>query len=200
MRTIVPYANEKITTLAYASVVFLLPAYTFNKYKINSKMLLTPDNGHDILYTRSPITGIKEEVKMKNVMVRAWEIARKAVARFGGSVKEYFSSALAMAWAEVKTATENFGFTVIKKLNGSLYFVVENVEGLKIATVRTEKSGMTGKMITKRDFFGGQLVIEKETGKEMLYFRIALGSYTVEFSANGKVSLLDIANGALNWR
>lgn len=39
---------------------------------------------------------------MKKVMVRAWEIARKAVVKFGGKVKEYFAQALAMAWKEVK--------------------------------------------------------------------------------------------------
>ena len=39
---------------------------------------------------------------MKNVMVKAWEIARKGAARFGGSVKSYFAQALKMAWAIVK--------------------------------------------------------------------------------------------------
>ncbi|GAB6931609.1 hypothetical protein JCM10914A_55920 [Paenibacillus sp. JCM 10914] len=39
---------------------------------------------------------------MKNVMVRAWEIAKAAVTRFGGKVKEYFAQALAMAWRETK--------------------------------------------------------------------------------------------------
>ncbi|GIO36185.1 hypothetical protein J41TS12_10460 [Paenibacillus antibioticophila] len=39
---------------------------------------------------------------MKNVMVRAWEIAKAAVKRFGGNVRDFFAQALAMAWAEVK--------------------------------------------------------------------------------------------------
>lgn len=39
---------------------------------------------------------------MRNVMVRAWEIAGAAVKRFGGTVREYFTQALAMAWAEAK--------------------------------------------------------------------------------------------------
>lgn len=39
---------------------------------------------------------------MKNVMKRAWEIARNAVAKFGGKVKEYFTQSLKLAWAEVK--------------------------------------------------------------------------------------------------
>ena len=39
---------------------------------------------------------------MKNVMTRAWEIAKEGVAKFGGKVKEYFAQALVMAWAEIK--------------------------------------------------------------------------------------------------
>ncbi|POD46302.1 hypothetical protein BKM15_26025 [Pseudomonas syringae pv. syringae] len=39
---------------------------------------------------------------MKNVMTRAWEIAKEGVAKFGGKVKEYFAISLKMAWAEHK--------------------------------------------------------------------------------------------------
>lgn len=39
---------------------------------------------------------------MTNVMSRAWEIAKEAVTKFGGSSKEYFAEALKMAWAEKK--------------------------------------------------------------------------------------------------
>jgi len=34
-----------------------------------------------------------------DVMKRAWEIARNAVKKFGGKIKEYFSASLKMAWA-----------------------------------------------------------------------------------------------------
>lgn len=39
---------------------------------------------------------------MKKVMVRAWEIAREAAAKFGGRAIEYIAGALKMAWAEIK--------------------------------------------------------------------------------------------------
>lgn len=39
---------------------------------------------------------------MKNIMKRAWEIAKSGVEKFGGKVKEYFAEALKMAWAEAK--------------------------------------------------------------------------------------------------
>lgn len=41
---------------------------------------------------------------MKNVMVRAWEIAKEGQVKFGGSVREYFAAALKMAWAESRKA------------------------------------------------------------------------------------------------
>lgn len=39
---------------------------------------------------------------LKNIMTRAWEIAREAVVNFGGKASEYIAEALKMAWAEVK--------------------------------------------------------------------------------------------------
>lgn len=41
-------------------------------------------------------------MKMKNVMSRAWEIARQGQRWFGGNVKQYFAEALRMAWAETR--------------------------------------------------------------------------------------------------
>lgn len=49
---------------------------------------------------------------MKNVMTRAWEIAKEGVKKFGGKVKEYFAQALVMAWAEVKNAAQTFEIEV----------------------------------------------------------------------------------------
>lgn len=36
------------------------------------------------------------------IMKRAWEIAREAAVKFGGSVKSYVSEAMKMAWAMIK--------------------------------------------------------------------------------------------------
>lgn len=43
---------------------------------------------------------------MKNVMAKAWEIARVAKIRFGGNVKEYFAESLKEAWRQVKTESK----------------------------------------------------------------------------------------------
>ena len=39
---------------------------------------------------------------MKKIMMRAWEIVKNAVAKFGGKAREYMAEALRMAWAETK--------------------------------------------------------------------------------------------------
>ena len=39
---------------------------------------------------------------MKSVMTRAWELAKAAVVKFGGKVREYFALALRQAWREVR--------------------------------------------------------------------------------------------------
>lgn len=50
---------------------------------------------------------------MRNVMRKAWEIAREGQKKFGSKVKEYFAQALKMAWIIVKKGME------LAKLKGS---------------------------------------------------------------------------------
>lgn len=38
----------------------------------------------------------------KAVMIRAWVVAREAVAKFGGKAREYIAAALKQAWAEAR--------------------------------------------------------------------------------------------------
>lgn len=52
---------------------------------------------------------------MKQVMVRAWEIAKGAVAKFGGKVREYLAEALRQAWAEIKAVKTPFRLRNDKK-------------------------------------------------------------------------------------
>lgn len=41
---------------------------------------------------------------MKNVMKRAWEIAKEGAKKFGGKAVEYIAMALKMAWSETRKA------------------------------------------------------------------------------------------------
>lgn len=62
---------------------------------------------------------------MKEVMKRAWILAKSGVEKFGGKVREYFSSSLSIAWKEIKNmeiATATFvknGIEVFVKHLGS---------------------------------------------------------------------------------
>lgn len=51
---------------------------------------------------------------MRNVMIRAWEIAREGAEKFGGKAVEYIAAALKMAWAEIKKGANKM-LNVIKE-------------------------------------------------------------------------------------
>lgn len=50
----------------------------------------------------------------KQVMKRAWEIAKGGVKKFGGKVREYFAIALSIAWKEVKVMEKETKTTEIR--------------------------------------------------------------------------------------
>ncbi len=61
---------------------------------------------------------IRRVDEMKNVMAKAWEIARKGASKFGGCAKEYFAKALKMAWSLIKKES-----SLDKKYNELKYMV-----------------------------------------------------------------------------
>jgi hypothetical protein len=63
---------------------------------------------------------------MKNVMKRAWEIAKEGQKKFGGKVKEYFAIALKMAWAETKQP-KKVSFEIRHQPSGGKEWVAEIV-------------------------------------------------------------------------
>jgi hypothetical protein len=64
----------------------------------------------DILESEKEIKRRKSKMKKKEVMLRAWELAKAGQRRFGGKVVEYLSVALKMAWAEARQPkTVRFG-------------------------------------------------------------------------------------------
>lgn len=70
---------------------------------------------------------------MKQIMKRAWEIVKNAIAKFGGKAREYMAEALRLAWAEAKgtakqsreeiieALTKKFGRWTKKGYNGKVY-------------------------------------------------------------------------------
>ncbi|USG65143.1 hypothetical protein NDK47_23970 [Brevibacillus ruminantium] len=76
---------------------------------------------------------------MKNVMTRAWEIAKLAANKFGGKVKEFFAQSLRLAWYEVKSMTAATEKVIVEanhdtklinvygERNGKVFFKRENL-------------------------------------------------------------------------
>lgn len=74
----------------------------------------------------------------KEIMSKAWEIAREGQKEFGGKVTEYFAEALKMVWAQTKNtfdieALEKKGFNRWTKGNmDRLYFNIEKSGDLEL--------------------------------------------------------------------
>lgn len=101
---------------------------------------------------------------MKQIMKRAWELAKQGVVKFGGKVREYFAASLSIAWKEIK------GMEV--KLNEAVAFetgsekqqkwaneirerivaatatqLLPNIEAMKNLRVNMAKNGRTEKAV-----------------------------------------------------
>lgn len=94
---------------------------------------------------------------MKNVMTRAWGIAKEAVVKFGGKVKEYFAEALKMAWAEIKTVATTTEISLAEGSRNHKSWVAEIVGtdakwGFKREFVNArEDENVKGKFFTLED-------------------------------------------------
>ncbi|MBO0961430.1 hypothetical protein J1P26_17125 [Neobacillus sp. MM2021_6] len=128
-----------------------------------------------------------------NVMKKAWEIAREGQKKFGGKVKEYFSQALKMAWSIVKNAMEKveIGYQEVAKKNGVMYFVVNDVEGLEVSFLSTEKNHYNGKMMTKKDVIENfKRGTNNKTGKAARLYDVAINSGDIEITLGDVVEVI----------
>ena len=70
--------------------------------------------------------------KTKQVMIRAWALAKRGQKQFGGKVSEYLSEAMKIAWAIVKNMKEDTQEKVEATLNKfkQVFFEMYNQNGL----------------------------------------------------------------------
>lgn len=90
-----------------------------------------------------------------------------------------------------------FGFAVAKKVNGMLYFFVDDVEGIEVSLL-SKKQGMNGEYI-KKDVMSCKIGHHQELNKQMRLYSVALSNYAFEVKVNGQSAVCEIARGALNW-
>lgn len=112
-------------------------------------------------------------IGMKKVMVRAWEIAREAATKFGGSAAEYMSEALRQAWAESR-------MVVIEISSGS----------------RKHKSWIA-KITGKHERFGLDRKFMEPANESRMYKDYNLSSGIYEVCNGGDRYFIRVANGQI---
>lgn len=104
----------------------------------------------------------------KDIMIKAWRIAREGQKAFGGKVREYFAQALKMAWAQAKStidieSLEKKGFRRWTKGDmDRLYFNIENSGHMEVDHYKTGNisyAAIDGEEISHR--FAGQILSVK---------------------------------------
>lgn len=138
----------------------------------------------------------------KQVMVKAWKIAKEAVVKFGGKVKEYFASSLTLAWAEVKemanTAIE-FGIASQKQSQSYIYVNMdaEVYELRKRYNASTDTTTYVRKAIDRIVATATSNV----TGNEVKFHCIynAINMLQIVMPATGEVKYGEFRAGAFTW-
>lgn len=69
---------------------------------------------------------------MKQIMKRAWEIAKDGVKKFGGKVREYFASSLSIAWEETKKTFKVEEFKLVGSHQGAPLLAVPTSLNLRV--------------------------------------------------------------------
>lgn len=96
---------------------------------------------------------------MKQVMKRAWEIAKTGVNKFGGKVREYFAISLSIAWKEIKKMSNNV-VASFEKIDGKAKIVVTAndrggltlaINGEEFQTEPTLKGGKWGYLVRSNE-------------------------------------------------
>lgn len=104
----------------------------------------------------------------KEIMIKAWKIAREGQKAFGGKVREYFAQALKMAWAQAKNeidveALEKKGFSRWTKGDmDRLYFNIQRSGHMEVDHYNTGNisyASVDGEEISHR--FAGQILSVK---------------------------------------
>ncbi|AHD06421.1 hypothetical protein [Paenibacillus larvae] len=138
-----------------------------------------------------------------NVMKKAWEIAKAAVKKFGGKVKEYFAEALRMAWAEIKkvsaTSVEDLGFVYMGLKQDLHRFIVD--AGVVVHQIYVRKNIHQGTTSDVKEVLepvaSGK---NNKTGADAnFYWFDVCSAYEYEITKNGETFRFKPQNGKLVW-
>ncbi|EJW14744.1 hypothetical protein [Paenibacillus alvei] len=140
---------------------------------------------------------------MKNVMTRAWKIAKSAVVKFGGSAIEYFAEALRMAWKEIKqggvTLLEKLGFHNVGKKQDMFHFIVNS--DVQVFQVRVNKDPYGNNYDIKKELEAIATGKSNKTGMDIRMYRFDVCSaYEYEIALDKESARFKLDNkGQLVW-
>ena len=107
---------------------------------------------------------------MKNIMKKAWEIARKAAQRFGGKAAQYIAGALRMAWKEARKMSQD---------------ITERIDELsKMGFNRWQKNGMD-RMYINASTLGLECIYRKSGSISYATFQ----GYEISHSEGGRLKM-----------
>ena len=136
---------------------------------------------------------------MKNIMTRAWEIAKQGQKKFGGNFKEYFSSALKLAWEEIKKMVD-FGLEMLGGKNGTMFFAVNDIEGLEVSFLTTKKNLYNGKTYTKRNAINDyQFGNNNKTNKAARMYDAAVHCGDIEIKLGDRIEMIKNSYDKSKW-
>lgn len=117
---------------------------------------------------------------MRNVMKKAWKIAREGQRKFGGKVKEYFAEALRMAWAVVKKEMDKIKFQIVPSRNGHLFAVLDS-ENIKVTHHKLFES-LTSRFTVKEEVEPVHIARNKNTNEVYRLYQYIPGNgkYVIE--------------------
>ena len=115
----------------------------------------------------------------KEIMKRAWEIARQGQEKFGGKVSEYLSEALKLAWKDARKVriAVNYGWkkSYLAKIKGTHPKWKLDREFLKADDSHRSYSGKTG----WDAYYVGDGLYEKQSGGRREYIVVRNGEVEI---------------------
>lgn len=131
---------------------------------------------------------------MKKVMTRAWEIARLAVKHHGGKASEYIAGSLKMAWEEYRIANieqDGVGFYKVSAINGTIRFITNNIDGLKVSFLTEKFNYNTGKKEpVYYDITDKHNVVNTHNGRKFRMYQINVWGGDVKMELNGETVIM----------
>lgn len=138
---------------------------------------------------------------MKNLFKEAHKMTREIKAGFN-EVDYQAQFAICLSYLQNKEEEEmEIGYQNIGNKNGTMYFAVNNIEGIKVQYLTKEKNLYNGKTYTKKHNFTGkyQVGTNKKTGEEKRLYQIEMNTGDIEITLGDKKEVIKNSRDLSQW-